>query len=250
MSWHGQALSLGAQLGYRFEPHRTLFTAVYDDHVRLLTGLSYAPKMSTGRFMVSSAPRSGRAALALSAQAGVALQLQLVRVPVSGYSPLSSRPGQPAGARPSASLGVTGAHPIWTAMDCAALPINALKMLRIVTALKIKTAAPTPTTTKIRCLTPLINAPLRRRILIVFRTLMAAPTTTTTATRFWTGWMTAPMRRRTLMGILTSTVALTPIRTKMVSKTLRIAARKIWRISMALKMKTAARIQTTTEIRS
>ena len=108
VSWHGQALSLGAQLGYRFEPHRTLFTAVYDDHVRLLTGLSYAPKdVDWALHGELSAEVGGAPALALSAQAGVALRLGSVRVPVSGYSPLSSRPGQPAWG---AAVGVVGSY--------------------------------------------------------------------------------------------------------------------------------------------
>jgi len=99
VSWHGDSLQVSAQLGYRVEPQRTLYTAVFDDHMRLTTALRFAPKdvdwalQSEVSLQVGGAPT-----LAFGAQAGFELRVGAVRVPVTGWVPLSSRPGQPAWA--------------------------------------------------------------------------------------------------------------------------------------------------------
>ena len=99
ISWHGEGLQFSAQMGYRVEPERTLYTAVFDDHLRLATGLRYAPKdVDWALHAEIDLEVGGLPVVEGSTRVGVELRIGSVRVPVSGYLPLSSHPGQPSWA--------------------------------------------------------------------------------------------------------------------------------------------------------
>ena len=96
LGWRSASLQASTQIGYRFEPARSLFNAYFDDHLRLAGGLRLAPKDVDWALISEVDMRLGGApALAVAARVGVELRLGAVRTPILFEQPLSGRPGQP-----------------------------------------------------------------------------------------------------------------------------------------------------------